>query len=134
MAYFLEEVEYMNKLPHLFQPGLIGSVEIKNRVVMAPMGTTGALVGFNGTFSDRAIAYYERRAKGETGLIITGLNLVSSKMEPWEIDGVNFSISFDSALEDPEFSPAHGKSTRLRDKNICPADCRLGTCFPRSIG
>jgi 2-enoate reductase len=90
----------MNKYPHLFQPGRIGTVEIKNRIVMAPMGT-GGLVGYKGTFSDRSITYYERRAKGETGLIITGLNLVSSRIEPWEIDGVSQNVTFDSHWKIP---------------------------------
>jgi 2-enoate reductase len=70
---------------------------------MAPMGTIGPLVGQGGTFSDRVITYYERRAKGETGLIITGLNLVVSALEPWEIDGVNPNIIFDSSWRVPNF-------------------------------
>lgn len=72
--------------PALFRKGTIGSVEIKNRIVMAPMGL-GGLAGPRGTLSDRAIDYYERRALGETGAIITGIVLVSSKIEPWEING-----------------------------------------------
>lgn len=93
----------MNTYPHLFEPGRIGIVETKNRIVMAPMGTTGALAGYHGTFSDRVITYYERRAKGETGLIITGLNLVRPKTEPWEIDGVVHHITFDSFWKVPNF-------------------------------
>jgi 2-enoate reductase len=95
--------EAVNNYPCLFQPGRIGSVEVKNRIVMAPMGTTGPLVGYGGTFSDRVITYYERRAKGETGLIITGLNLVSPRLEPWEMDGVNPNIIFDSPWRVPNF-------------------------------
>ncbi len=93
----------MNNYPHLFQSGRIGTVEVKNRIVMAPIGITGPLVGTGGTFSERAITYYERRAKGETGLIITGLNLVNSRIESWEIDGVNTSITFDSHWKVPNF-------------------------------
>jgi 2-enoate reductase len=63
----------------------------------------GPQVGYGGTFSDRLITYYERRAKGETGLIMTGLNPVSSKFEPWEIDGVNPNILFDSHWRVPNF-------------------------------
>jgi 2,4-dienoyl-CoA reductase-like NADH-dependent reductase (Old Yellow Enzyme family) len=50
----------MNKYPHLFQPGHIGTLEIKNRIVMAPMGITGPLTGHHGTFSDRAITVTTR--------------------------------------------------------------------------
>ena len=123
----------MDKYPHLFQPGRIGSVEIRNRVVMAPMGTTGALVGFNGTFSDRAIAYYERRAKGETGLIITGLNLVSSKIEPWEIDGVNFSISFDSFWKIPNFLQLTERVHDFGTKIFAQLTAGWGRVFPGSL-
>ena len=133
MAYFLEEVKHMDKYPHLFQPGRIGSVEIRNRVVMAPMGTTGALVGFNGTFSDRAITYYERRAKGETGLIITGLNLVSSKIEPWEIDGVNFSISFDSFWKIPNFLQLTERVHDFGSKIFAQLTAGWGRVFPGSL-
>jgi 2-enoate reductase len=123
----------MNHFPHLFKPGQIGPVETKNRIVMAPMGTTGALVGFNGTFSDRAITYYERRAKGEVGLIVTGLNLVSSKIEPWEIDGVNFSISFDSFWRIPNFlqltERVHDFGTRI----FAQLTAGWGRVFPGSL-
>jgi 2-enoate reductase len=91
----------MNRYPYLFQSGCIGSVQVKNRIVMAPIGAAGCLVGYRGIFSDRLITYYERRAKGETGLIVTGLALVSSKIEPLEIDGVPTSVTFDSRWKVP---------------------------------
>lgn len=53
----------------------IGNVEIKNRVVMAPM-----LMGFgtfNGDATEQMMAYYEERAKGGTGLIITEITRVN---------------------------------------------------------
>jgi 2,4-dienoyl-CoA reductase-like NADH-dependent reductase (Old Yellow Enzyme family)/thioredoxin reductase len=52
----------------LFSKGRIGSVELKNRVIMPAMGTN--LGGPNGEVTDHQIAYYEERAKGGTGLII----------------------------------------------------------------
>ncbi|MEH7245946.1 FAD-dependent oxidoreductase [Neobacillus niacini] len=56
------------KYSHLFEKGKIGSLELKNRVVMPAMGTS--LAGPNGEVTDHQIAYYEERAKGGTGLII----------------------------------------------------------------
>lgn len=53
----------------------IGNVEIKNRVVMAPM-----LMGFgtfNGDATEQMMDYYEERAKGGTGLIITEITRVN---------------------------------------------------------
>lgn len=57
------------KYRHLFEPGQIGSLVLKNRVVMPGMGT--GLPSPNGEMTDHLIAYYEERAKGGTGLIIT---------------------------------------------------------------
>ncbi|MEW5912561.1 MAG: FAD-dependent oxidoreductase [Thermodesulfobacteriota bacterium] len=82
------------KYPNLFKPGRIGKVETKNRLVMAPMGTP-AMTGFRGTFSDRLLDYYERRAIGGIGLIITGVNLINSKVEPWEAGGEPSLVTFD---------------------------------------
>lgn len=47
----------------------IGKMVLKNRIVMAPMGTSS---DSDGGFSLRTIRYFEERAKGGTGLIITG--------------------------------------------------------------
>lgn len=54
---------------YLFKEGRIGSLVLKNRVVMPAMGT--GLPGPNGEMTDHLIAYYTERAKGGTGLIIT---------------------------------------------------------------
>lgn len=59
----------------LFEPMKIGKVEIKNRIVMAPM-----LMGFgqfDGTVTEKMADYYEERAKGGAGLIITEITRVN---------------------------------------------------------
>lgn len=59
----------------LFSPMKIGNVEIKNRIVMAPM-----LMGFgrfDGNATEKMMNYYEERAKGGTGLIITEITRVN---------------------------------------------------------
>lgn len=63
------------KYEKLFSPMKIGNVEIKNRIVMAPM-----LMGFgqfNGDATEKMMNYYEERAKGGTGLIITEITRVN---------------------------------------------------------
>lgn len=52
----------------LFSPIRIGPTEVKNRLAMS--ATTAAL-GNNGFAIDRNVAYYERRARGGVGMIIT---------------------------------------------------------------
>lgn len=59
----------------LFSPMNIGHLQIKNRVVMAPM-----MLGFgtfDGTATQGLLDYYEERAKGGTGLIITEITRVN---------------------------------------------------------
>lgn len=59
----------------LFSPMKIGNVEIKNRIVMAPM-----CMGFgqyNGCATETMMNYYEERAKGGVGLIFTEITRVN---------------------------------------------------------
>ncbi len=53
----------------LFEPGMIGKMLVPNRIVMASIGTHS--LHFDGQMNERTIDYYEARAKGGTGLIIT---------------------------------------------------------------
>jgi len=66
------------KYPHLFTVGKIGSLKLKNRVVMPAMGTR--LATTNGELTEQQIRYYEERAKGGTGLIITEFTTVDFEL------------------------------------------------------
>lgn len=78
-----KEVEFKK----LFEPIKIGGVEIKNRIAMSPMGIIG-LATEKGGFSKRAENYYVERAKGGTGLIITGVVKVENEIEKFH-EGIN---------------------------------------------
>ena len=52
----------------LFQPVRLGSVELKNRIVMAPMTRIHSP---NGVPREDVASYYRRRAEGEVGLILS---------------------------------------------------------------
>jgi 2,4-dienoyl-CoA reductase-like NADH-dependent reductase (Old Yellow Enzyme family) len=54
---------------HLVSPIRIGSMALRNRLVMAPMGVE--IVDDDGTANEAIVAYYEERARGGVGLIIT---------------------------------------------------------------
>lgn len=54
-------------LSNLFSPGKIGSMELRNRLVMPPMGTNYATE--DGHITQRLIDYYEARARGGVGLV-----------------------------------------------------------------
>src|SRR4051812_31634964 len=51
----------------LLQPGLIGTVELPNRIVMPPMTTRTA--DSEGFVTEDTMAYYRARAEGGVGLI-----------------------------------------------------------------
>lgn len=58
----------------LFSPISIGPVEVKNRIAMMPMGVfSQRLMGSDGAYTKDGADYYIERAKGGTGLVITGL-------------------------------------------------------------
>jgi len=59
----------------LFTPAKIGTLNIKNRCIMAPMST--ALSNPDGTVTDALIAYFDQRARGGVGLILTEYAFVS---------------------------------------------------------
>ena len=63
----------------LFQPGRIGKLEIRNRIIMGPMGT-----GFaepDGRYSQRQIDFYVARAKGGAGLITAGVTKAEGEID-----------------------------------------------------
>ena len=64
----------------LFEQTSVRGMELKNRFAMAPMGPLG-LGDSHGGFNQRGIDYYTERAKGGTGLIITGVTFVDNEVE-----------------------------------------------------
>ena len=68
------------KYQELFTPVKVGSITIKKRFAMAPMGPLG-LADANGGWNQRGIDYYVERAKGGTGLIITGVTFFDQVVE-----------------------------------------------------
>lgn len=63
------------KYPHIFQQGRIGNIDIKNRVVMSPMGCSASPGGY---VNDAVINHYAERAKGGVGLIIVEVTCVDA--------------------------------------------------------
>ena len=56
-------------LTHLLSPTRIGGLELRNRIAVAPMGVE--IAEADGQVREPVIAYYEERARGGAGLIIT---------------------------------------------------------------
>jgi 2,4-dienoyl-CoA reductase (NADPH2) len=60
---------------HLLAPGRIGALELRNRIVMAPMGED--LGDLDGMVSDAQLAYLEARAAGGMAMVMLGSVAVS---------------------------------------------------------
>ncbi|MDO4313284.1 MAG: NAD(P)/FAD-dependent oxidoreductase [Eubacteriales bacterium] len=61
----------------LLQPIKINGMRLKNRIMMSAMGTFTPML--DGTDSEEGIRYYEERAKGGIGLIMTGAMFLNEK-------------------------------------------------------
>ncbi len=85
----------MNPYPLLFQPYRIGRLELRNRIVMAPLGTN--LADVNGAVRDRLIDWYRERAWGGAGLIIVENTSAD--------DRFGRGLAHQIRLTDPKFTP-----------------------------
>ncbi len=56
--------------PHLLAPGRIGSMSLRNRILMCPMGDNQATSG--GYVTDQQVEYFEARARGGAALLLVG--------------------------------------------------------------
>lgn len=88
------------KFNSIFQPGHIGSLTIKNRLIVPPMLTEYA--NEDGSINERYIAYYREKAKGGWGLIICEDNSVDEY-------GAGFKNL--AGLWSDDFIPAHRQLT-----------------------
>ena len=84
----------MPRYDALFQPGRIGSLQLKNRLIMPAMGT--ALADAEGRVTDRLIAYYRARAAGGAALITPQFAAVS----PDSVLPYTMSICEDDCIAD----------------------------------
>ena len=69
----------------LFTPFKIGKMEVKNRIVMSPMGLNAGHP--DGTIDKDEIDYWEERARGGTGMIITGCMFLTKELAQGSLEG-----------------------------------------------
>jgi len=81
--------------PNLLAPGRIGSMTLRNRILMCPMGDNQATSG--GYVTDQQIDYFEARARGGAALLIVGSVGVTAP------DGL--SSPRQSAIGDDSYTP-----------------------------
>jgi len=69
----------------LFTPFRTGKMEVKNRIVMSPMGLNAAHP--DGRIGDDEIDYFEERARGGVGLIIAGCQFLTEELAQGSLEG-----------------------------------------------
>ncbi|HCW50603.1 MAG TPA: NADH:flavin oxidoreductase, partial [Clostridiales bacterium] len=69
-----------DRYPHLFSEGRFGRLTLRNRIIMAPMGTGFATS--DGRVTDRHLHYYAERAAGGVGMVITEVVGVEGDIDP----------------------------------------------------
>lgn len=115
----------------LFTPGNIGTLTIPNRIAMT--AASASLSQPDGTMTEEMLAYYEARAKGGVGLIITEMVCVD------EDRGVLFPRELNAARDDniPSFrrlaDRVHPYGTKIFAQLFHPganADPKLNPCLP----
>ncbi len=100
------------KFERLLEPGYIGKVRTRNRMIKAANGTS--FIEPSGYVGERALAYYETMAKGGVGLIIV------------ESCGVEYPLGVQHPpvqfhLDDDKYIPSYSKLTEVIRKHGCPA-------------
>ncbi len=96
----------------LLEPGYIGQVRTRNRIIKAANGTS--FIEPSGYVGERALAYYETMAKGGVGLLIV------------ESCGVEYPLGVQHPpvqfhLDDDKYIPSYHKLTDVIHKHGCPA-------------
>jgi 2,4-dienoyl-CoA reductase (NADPH2) len=101
-----------NRFQKLLEPGYIGKVRTRNRIIKTANGTS--FIEPTGYVGDRALAYYENMAKGGVGLLIT------------ESCGVEYPLGVQHPpvqfhLDDDKYIPSYAELTKVIHKQGCPA-------------
>ena len=71
----------MYQYPHMFSGFQINGMHLKNRIVMAPMGTFSE--NRNGSPNAKQIEYYRARARGGVGMVLLEGQYTTNKTDPW---------------------------------------------------
>lgn len=122
-----------SRFQRLFEPGRIGKMDIKNRIVMAPMGHQLYADGF---VTERLKSYFEARARGGTGMIIIdglciSFPLGAGHKDPGRIDDDRFIQGFSQVVE---VVHQHGAKMIAQLLHMGPADAfPVGDTSPQPV-
>ena len=113
----------MTEFAKLLEPTRIGSMELRNRIVMPPMNMQ--LANVDGGVTERKIAFYEERAKGGAGLIEIGALCIDDEIgrtayPQLSIDGYKYTPGLSDLVDH-----VHGQGAK-----ICPQLHHVGYNLP----
>lgn len=112
----------------LFTPFKIGKMEVKNRLVMSPMGTNSAFV--SGRKDEQEIDYFTERAKGGVGMIIMGCQPLNEVIAQGSMEGY-----LDSYTVLPALTSVCDCVHKYGAKIVCQITCGTGrNAFPDTFG
>ncbi len=112
----------------LFTPFKIGKMEVKNRIVMSPMGTNSSYA--DGTKSEWEENYFEARAKGGAGMIIMGCQPLTEYLAQGSREG-----TLDNFYVVPRLTSFCEAIHRWDCKLVCQLSCGTGrNAFPDTFG
>jgi 2,4-dienoyl-CoA reductase (NADPH2) len=100
---------------HLLSPGRLGPLELKNRIVMTPMGTNQERT--DGRLGDGILDYYEARARGGVAMVIAGVAAIT-----WPEGACNPN---QAALSDDRFLPGWEEFARRCHRHGAKAAAQL---------
>ncbi len=101
----------------LFEPGWIGQMKLKNRIVMPPMGTSFA--SEDGSVSQRIKDYYEARARGGVGLVIVEVTCVEHSL------GQSVAVKRQLLIDDDKFIPGLSELAQVIHRHGAKASIQL---------
>ncbi len=112
----------------LFTPFRIGTMEVKNRIGMSPMGTNSAFT--NGRKDAQEIDYFIERAKGGTGIIFMGCQMLNEVLAQGSMEGY-----LDSFTVLPSLTAVCDGVHRYGAKIVCQISPGTGrNAFPDTLG
>ena len=112
----------------LFTPFTIGNMEVKNRLVMSPMGTNSSYV--NGRKDAQEIDYFTERAKGGVGMIMLGCQMLNEKIAQGSMEGY-----LDTYTVLPSLTSLCDSVHRYGTKVVCQISPGTGrNAFPDTYG
>lgn len=112
----------------LFTPFKIGKMEVKNRLVMSPMGTNSAFVV--GRKDEQEVDYFTERAKGGVGMIIMGCQPLNEIIAQGSMEGY-----LDSYTVLPALTSVCDCVHKYGAKIVCQITCGTGrNAYPDTFG